>query len=463
MKKNLILSLAALIIALTVWAIAGRETGDVKNIFVTPKQGEFHVIISASGELRARNSMQIIGPRGARDVGVYQLSILDMVSEGTIVSEGDFVAQLDLADLHNRMQNVELQLQRVESQYEQAQLDSSLSLTQARYNLENLAFLLEERQIAVQQSIYESPAVQRQVEIELERTERQLEQEKGNYETRLRQSIARLREIEAGLISEQNRLLRIRMLENEFTINAPRDGMIVYVRDNRGQRTMIGSTLSIQRPLIAEMPDFGAMESITYINEVDVRRIQRGQPVTVTLDADRDMMLTGEVVSIANIGEQRSGTDARVFEVVIHINEHDTELRPTMTTENRVLVQTVPDAIYAPLEAIHLIENVHFAFKKEGSNLFMQQVLLGAMNENEVIIVTGLSENDEILISMPPDHSELRKNMLSEEEMEKHRDKLERQEQELIVTTPETRNATRNRFSQTQMDSLLEQRQMQRL
>ena len=56
-----------------------------------------------------------------------------------------------------------------------------------------------------------------------------------------------------------------------------------------------------------------------------------GQPATMTLDADPTKQLTGKVTSVANVGEQRPGQDAKVFEVKIEIEQTDTTLRPGMT------------------------------------------------------------------------------------------------------------------------------------
>ncbi len=424
MRKAIVMPIAVVLLMLVIWTIYSRGNIETEQFFVNPESGEFNVTVTASGELRAKNSLQVMGPRGVRDVRIFQLRIIDMVPEGTLVNQGDYVAQLDLTDLHTRLQAAEVEVQRVLSQYEQAELDSSLTLTQARYDLENLELQLEERQLAVEQSVYESPAVQRQTQIELERTVRQLEQGRVNYVTRKQQSEARLREIEAELQSEQNLLQRLKAFEDEFTIRAPMDGMIVYHRDRRGRRTTVESTINVQNPIIAELPDFGAMESITYINEVDIKQIEPGQKVNIGLDADRDKQLTGEVVSVANIGEQRSGTDARVFEVVVSINEFDPDLRPTMTTYNKVEVHSVADAIYVPLETIHLKDNNHFVYKKNGSELVLQQVLLGATNDTQVVILSGLDESDDILLSMPPDSEELNRILVATEIMDQYGDDI---------------------------------------
>lgn len=165
---------------------------------------------------------------------------------------------------------------------------------------------------------------------------------------------------------------------------------------------------------MAELPDFSVMESVTYINEVDIQKIEVGQQVNLGLDAVADKKLTGKVVDVANIGEQRKNYDSKVFEVVIEVNESDSLLRPAMTTSNRIIINTFEDVLYAPLETVHTVDSLNFVFKKDGVSPVMQQVELGAMNENSVIIHRGVAETDELYLTVPEDTIGINRIMLSD-------------------------------------------------
>ena len=425
MIKKITFAVISVGFLLSLWAFLGRNAGDQLDIFVEPRNGDFKVTVSTTGELQAKNSIQIRGPQGARDVQIWNMTIQSLIPEGTVVNQGDVVAEIDRSEVMTRMQNTQLDVQRAESQFEQAQLDSSLTLTQARDNLENLRFQLEERQIAVEQSVYESPAVQRQTQIELERTERQLAQEQHNYRTRVLQAEANLREIEANLTQERNKLNRIMQVMNDFTIRAPENGMVVYARNWQGRKTTTGSTINAFDAVVAELPDFSVMESLTYINEVDIQKIRTGQTVQIGLDAIRDKQLTGVVTSVANIGEQRPNSHSKVFEVKIQINESDTTLRPAMTTSNDILIETIEDALFVPLESVHAYDGYHYIFKRDGIQTVMQQIIMGATNDNDVVILEGLALNEQVLISMPPDTSILRRMDLPDDVLDKYRDLLD--------------------------------------
>jgi multidrug efflux pump subunit AcrA (membrane-fusion protein) len=415
MKKKYLIPATVIVLSLVAWFVFGGDTSDSVELTTSPKKGEFVVDVTTTGELRAKQSVEIRGPQGVREIRLFNLKIQRLIPEGTIVKEGDFVAELDRSEITGRLQDALLELQQAQSQVTQVSLDSTLTLSQARDNLINLEYALEERQIAVDQSQYESPAVQRQAEIDLDKARRQLAQEKKNYVTKVKQAEAQMSEVEADLQEEQNEVNKIRALLQNFTVTAPAQGMVIYKRNYDGSKVTEGSDISAWNPTVAELPDFSYMESVTYVNEVDVQKVTKDQNVEIGLDAIPDKRLTGKVTSVANIGEQRPNSDSKVYEVVIAVTESDSVLRPAMTTSNRVIVHRVPEAMYIPLETIHVQDSTSFVFKKDGLYPVMQQVELGLMNENEVIVHRGLSMDDVIYLSVPADTVGIERMYLEEE------------------------------------------------
>lgn len=415
MKKRYLIPAVVIGISLVAWFVFGGETTEAVELTTTPQKGEFVVDVTTTGELRAKNSVEIRGPQGVREIRLFNLKIQRLIPEGTIVKAGDFVAELDRSEITGRLQDAMLELQQAQSQVTQVSLDSTLTLSQARDNLINLEYALEERQIAVDQSKYESPAVQRQAEIDLDKARRQLAQEKKNYQTKVKQAEAQMSEVEADLQEEQNDLDKIRKLIKEFTVYAPAQGMVIYKRNYDGSKVTEGSDISAWNPTVAELPDFSVMESVTYVNEVDVQKITKQQNVEIGLDAIPDKSLIGTVTSVANIGEQRPNSDSKVYEVIIEIAETDSVLRPAMTTSNRVIVDRVKDAMFVPLETIHVKDSTSFVFKKDGLYPVMQEVDLGLMNENEVIVHRGVGIDDVIYLTVPNDTSGIEKYYLEEE------------------------------------------------
>ena len=406
LKKHWVKLLGALIILLIFGGmLVGRDDAAAVDLLVRPQKGPFQVAVTATGELEAKNSVKIYGPGAARQMRIYQIKIQRLVAEGTVVSKGDFVAELDRSELASRLSDARIELDKAMSQYEQTRLDTLLTLSKARDEQVNFQFAMEEAQLRWEGAAYEAPSVKRQAEIDFEKAKRTYQQSVQNYETQVAQSRAKMREVEATLNKAQKDVNDLNVLSQEFTITAPENGMVIYKREWNGQKLTEGGTLQAWDPVVAELPDLSLMESVTYVNEVDIQRIEEGQSVEIGLDASPDKRLSGTVDQIANIGEQRPNSDAKVFQVRILVHESDTTLRPAMTTSNKIVVSEVPDATFIPLEAVHASDSLNYVFVRRGGGTTRQEVALGAFNENETIVEAGLSERDQIYLSIPADTS----------------------------------------------------------
>lgn len=408
-------AISGLIWSLVLFSIYISGCGEVAqaDIETKPVQGPFEVAVTTTGELQAQNSIDIEGPVTARRLGIYQLKINRLVPEGTYVKEGDFVADLDKSDLLGKMKEVEINLQKFQSQYTQAKLDCTLTLSQARDEMINLEYAKEQKKLEKDESIYESPSTQRQVEIEFEKSERAYTQAVKTYQTKVEQATAKMREAEADLFKEQKKYQDYTELLGEFTIAAPSNGMVIYFREYDGKKRTVGSTVSMWQPTVATLPDLSKMESITYVNEVDIQKIKAGQSVRISLDADPDKKLNGKVIQVANIGEQRPNSDSKVFEVRIEIVEKDSTLRPAMTTSNEIVVETLEESIYIPLETVHSEDSITYVYKKDGGSAVRQEVRLGLLNDNFGVVEEGLGLEDVLLLSVPENGEEMPLNRLS--------------------------------------------------
>jgi RND family efflux transporter MFP subunit len=372
------------------------------------KQGDFKVIVMSTGELRARKFVQVTGPAAAQSVNVYQTKIASIVPEGSLVKAGDVIAELDKQPVATRLADVTLNLQKAQADFTSAQLDSTLNLAQSREDVRTAEYVLEEKKILKEQAKYEAPTIRRQAEIDYEKAQRAWEQSKRNLSTKTKQAIAKMSSVGADLGRQQNQLRNITDVMASFTVRAPTSGMVIYVREWNGKKKGVGSPWTAWDPTVATLPDLTQMESQTYINEVDVRKIAVGQKVKISLDADPTKKLEGTVTQIANVGEQKPNQDSKVFEVKIEIATPDTTLRPGMTTANEILTASIPNVLSVPLEAVVNEAGYQYVFKKAGSRVVKQMIEAGTMNDNEIIVRKGLARDDVVLLVRPTDQTGLR-------------------------------------------------------
>jgi HlyD family secretion protein len=401
MKKSLLIALGCTVVVLVVLyrIFAPAAVLEGSDLIVGAKKGKFRVEITTTGELRAQRSVQVMGPSRAREFRLNQLKVERIVDEGTVVKEGDFIASLDKSDLFGKVSDAQSNLDQVRSQFEQAQLDTALSLRQERDNIINLEYNVEEQQLVLDQSQYEPPATIKQYEYNVQKAKRDLQQAKENYKIKYSQAIAKMAEVSATLRKEEREYSQMEAMLEEFTIYAPQDGMVIYENGWDGNKVSAGSNISAWNPVVATLPDLTSMLSITYVNEVDIRKVKVGQIVELGLDAFPEKRLTGKVTRVANVGQQRVNSDAKVFEVTVLINEKDPIMRPAMTSSNSIIAEEIPDAVYVPLEAVH-VENdsINYVFLNNG---LKQEVKLGASNANAVVIDKGLKAGERVYLSMP--------------------------------------------------------------
>ena len=410
-KPWLVLLVLALFVAgpIAWYKWSGPATaGDEAAITATVKEGAFKVTVTTTGELRARKFVQVTGPANAQAANVYQTKIASIVPEGQLVKEGEVIAELDKGPAATKLADVTLNLQKALAQYTSAQLDSALNLATAREDIRTAEYTLEEKKLAKEQAQYEAPTIKRQAEIDYEKAQRAFDQSKVNYQTKLKQAIAKMAEVGADRDRQANQLKIIQDVMASFTIKAPTPGMVIYVREWNGKKKGVGSQWSPWDPTVATLPDLALMESDTYVNEVDVRKVAIGQKVSISLDADPTKKLKGTVTSVANVGEQRPNQDSKVFEVKINVEQSDTTLRPGMTTSNAIETASIANVLSIPLEAVTNEGGLSFVYKRDGSHVVKQQVDVGVMNDNEIVVKRGLAKGDKVLLVPPADRATLK-------------------------------------------------------
>lgn len=407
-KRWLPLLLLAVLIGGTAWYKWPTGASGADAVLTAPvKQGTFKVVVTTTGELRARKFVQIQGPN-TQPAQVYQSKITWLVPEGTVVKEGDKIAELDRSPAATRLTQVTTDFQKAQAEFTNTSLDSALTLAQAREDVRTAEYGLEEKKLAKEQAQYEAPTIKRQAEIDLEKAQRALEQAKLNLTTKTKQAAAKVSVAAADLARQQTNLKMVQDAVAAFTIMAPSPGMVIYVREWNGKKKGVGSQWYTFDPSVATLPDLTQMESQTFVNEVDVRKLSVGQKVQISLDADPTKKLDGTVTAVANVGEQRPNQDSKVFEVKIDVLKADTTLRPGMTTSNAVEVASLPNVLSVPLEAVTSDAGFSYVYKRAGRGVVRQMIEVGAMNDNEIVVRRGLTKDDHVLLTPPADKATIK-------------------------------------------------------
>lgn len=400
-KRITIISISVLIVLYGLYAYFSPSSES--EIYITAKvtKGNFTSEVITSGEAQSTSLKKINGPDNLRKFRLRDIKIQDLVPEGTIVKVGDYVGRLDPTDVNEQIIDARLNLDAAQSKFTQQQLDTTLTLKQERNALKDLKFNMEETKLELKQSIYEPPATIKKLEINLIKLERDFQEKKENYHIKKKQANAKMIEVGTEVSKIKKELDDLLKLLESFTIYSDGDGMITYNRTWDGGKKKVGSSISPWDPTIASLPDLTKMESKTYANEVDIRRIKEGLPVKVGFDAFPDVVLDGVVTDVANVGEKKRGSDIKVFQVMIKLKGSDKNIRPGMTTSNRILTFERKDVLSVPLEAIFTNNSITYVYKKSGFSITKKEVKIGESNNDAVIVTEGLTASDIVYLNKP--------------------------------------------------------------
>jgi len=401
MKRRWVFVVIIIVVLLSVVIYSATKKDKSVMIKAVVETGNFDVLVSTTGELQALKSVDIRGPEGLREARVHNVKLVDLIPEGSVVKAGDYIASLDKTEATSALQSMEDQIERDEASLRQTQLDTTMSLRDYRNQIKDLEYALEERQIVLDQSQYEPPATIRQAEMNLDKAKRAYDQAKTNYSLRKEQSEASMTKAILNLKRQYQQRDELIKVLDAFTVYAPQDGMVIYKKEWGGAKRKVGSQISAWDPVVATLPDLSKMVSKTYVNEIDISKIGVGQEVSIGVDAFPDKKYTGKVTEVANVGEQLPNSDAKVFEVIVLLNESDTTLRPAMTTVTQIRTNTFENVNFIPLEAVHSTDSMSFVYL---TNARTRQIVdLGEANANFIIVNEGLQPGESVFLTVPED------------------------------------------------------------
>lgn len=405
MKQRLLILLPLLFVVLSFVGyrfFLADDTEEIKTAEV--EKGRFELYVVSMGELEAHESTDILIPDVMQDrtVRIHRIEINDMVREGTEVEKGDYVATLDPSEVEEHIQSTQETLDMLYNNLENAKMDSSLNLSDARDAIRRSEENVLDKEIKVEQSQYESEAVQRQARIELEKARRALERNKRNFRQQKRKNEVSIERIEENIHQEEEHMEVLHQLKEDLHITAPAPGVVVYARDRRGDKVSVGSNVSRWNPRIAILPDLSTILSVTHVKEIDVTKIEEGMPMKIKIDAFPGQEFDGEVRSVANVGQEMSGQFLNAFKVEIEVESDDYDLLPGMTSTNRFIIHSVEDQLMVPREAVFVEDGQEVVYKKTPLGPAAQEIETGGENEESIRILEGVQEGDEVLLN-PPD------------------------------------------------------------
>lgn len=429
--KGVVVALAILCVVLGFvgWRMkSSKGSKKVDLIFATCDRGTFIHEVNGKGSAESAKNVDVASQVEGTATVIY------LIPEGTDVKKGDLLVELDSSDVDEKLDS-----QVVTTNTSRATLNSSrATLRSAEISLEEyVEGTFEQSWMEYENTIFEAEQTRKQQADSARFTERLLNL---NYSTELQYEIDKVAEEKAknslevanlkkmtllkytsekeitSLMSDietarakvdsdknsyninLNRENRYRAISANCKIKAPQDGQVVYAnQDSRrmSESDMIkeGSTVR-QRQVLIRLPDKTQMQVKTMINESNISSVKVGMPAKITFDSIPNRVIEGEVVKVNLYPEIVWMSSAKDYVTLVKIKEDVPELRSGLTAQVRIIADEQKDVLMVPVHCVMEYGNKTYCLTYADGTWGCKEVLLGASNEKQVIILGGLEEGD---------------------------------------------------------------------
>lgn len=233
-------------------------------------------------------------------------------------------------------------------------------------------------------------------------------------ERQKKQALSKLAQLEAKFLSskaqfelQSRKREEIREQIEKCIIKAVKPGLVVYGKSDRGRydNEVIeeGATVR-ERQVIFTIPDLSGMAINVAVHESAIQQVQKGQRARIRIDAFPNEVLYGTVHKIAVLPDSQNrwlNPDLKVYTTAIAIEGQYDWIKPGLSAEAEIIVDTLEDVLYVPVQAVfeERGETVSYVSSLTGSN--RSNVKIGKFNDLYVEVKEGLEEGDYVLLRQP--------------------------------------------------------------
>jgi RND family efflux transporter MFP subunit len=186
-------------------------------------------------------------------------------------------------------------------------------------------------------------------------------------------------------------------------IDSPMDGTVIQRGIEPGEVVTPGVQATFEGKALLTIADLSTLIVKADLNQIDVAKVKLGQKVKLTLDALPGKTYEANITKVAPASSTPKGGTVEVFPVEATLEKADGDIKPGMTADVRVHIETRPDVLYLPIEAV----------VKEGGKAWVTRVTTvengrqktdkievktGLRNDRDVQLLDGAKAGDKVLI-----------------------------------------------------------------
>ncbi|HEY9465172.1 MAG TPA: efflux RND transporter periplasmic adaptor subunit [Vicinamibacterales bacterium] len=368
----------------------------------TVRRTDVHIEVSTRGELQGGGAKPLIVPRA----GVAELPITFLRNTGDLVSAGDVVATFDPSGQQYDLLEAEADLEEARQQQIKAEAEALVALEKARLEVATSEADLKVSELDQLGNAFLGTVEQRKKGIALEQARNRYEQAQVDLAHREAAKQTGVDVQRAGVREAQAKVDRNRETIAGLTLRAPTSGYVQLSENTNGLNVLFYGmqipTFQLgdsARPgqMVAQIPDLSGWEVSAQIPETDRAFLVTGQSALVRPKAIPGREFKGHV---SLLGGSAGSAWNRTFNCRIALDENDDGLRPGLSVDVVIRVETLTDVLWVPSQAVFEREGRWFVYRQAPEGYVSHPVTIVRRTESQAV-VKGVDEGATIALAEP--------------------------------------------------------------
>ncbi len=211
---------------------------------------------------------------------------------------------------------------------------------------------------------------------------------------------AKLHQAQAQVAQAQASLKQLQDQLGYTTITSPMDGVVLSRDVEEGAAVSSILVLGSTATLVMTIGDTHQVYVQGKVDEADIGKVYLGQPARIKVESFREKTFLGRVTRIAPLGLEKD--NVTTFEVRVSIDNPGGELKANMTANAEILLDEHKNVLTVPEQAVHFdkdrVATVQVPDKTQKTGSRKVEVKAGLSNGSRVEVISGLKENDEVIL-----------------------------------------------------------------
>lgn len=354
--------------------------------YATVDHRDFLDSLSASGTIRPELIIEIEADVAAEVAGIH-------ITDGQDVQAGEPIISLYSQSLYENHDKALQELRQSQQALDQLLIDHEYDLASAERKVAEAQYQVESHQTnyELQSKLFEYGTIAR---VEFEKAAQELDNAKHNLalaqrdlDIEIRTQANALEQAENSVVAAEEELELLEDKIENLTIRAPISGRILALDVSTGTRVQEGTVL-------AEIADLSSQYVELDVSATQAERFTTGSQADITIS---QVNYSATVTYIAP--QARQTQDGSLVRITLNLDEDPSHLRPYSNASVNIHLGIYRDSLYLPRGAYLTSGQQLFVYLIDGSRAVRKDVQFGMLQGNNIQILSGLDEGDQVIIS----------------------------------------------------------------